>query len=322
MQRTPPPTPPPSQIVEKPTSAPTIAEAITTTLLSEPGILSQTTSLPDIHAETSNITERKKRKFDEGSDCSITATLSGMFRDFAAHQDKRFNELQSTMKILTEQNEELRETVTLMSSKYDEFLARIDELESERKDDKKHIKFLETKIENMERKTRASGIEIRNVPKTTSEGQIETKDDLCDLVSNMGKAINVEINKSEIRDIYRINSKDTNKPIIAEFTSVLTKEKVITSVKNFNKTKPKGQKLNTSHLHLKQKILTPIPVFISETLTQVTQKLYYLARNYQKDHHYAFCWTSRGTVYLRKAENTPRIPIQGEVDLERLIKSE
>ncbi|KAJ8712280.1 hypothetical protein PYW07_005122 [Mythimna separata] len=201
-----------------------------------------------------------------------------------------------------------------MSHKYDEILSRIKLLEDAKKEDKKCISLLEQRIDTLERKTRASGIEIRNIPKMKPDRN-ETKSDLCLIAQQMGKTLNINIKDSDIKDMYRITAKDSSNPIITEFTSVLMKEKVLSAVKAFNKTKQKGEKLNTTHFI---KTDTVKPVFVAETLTQKTQKIFYLARAFQKEYGYEFCWTSRGIVYLRKSTGWAQIKIESESDLERL----
>lgn len=58
--------------------------------------------------------------------------------------------------------------------------------------------------------------------------------------------VNLDIQVADIRDIFRPITRDLQKPIIAEFSSVIKKEKLISAVKNFNKGKQKGKKLNTT----------------------------------------------------------------------------
>ncbi|CAH2095763.1 unnamed protein product [Euphydryas editha] len=146
------------------------------------------------------------------------------------------------------------------------------------------------KIEKMEQKSRCAGIEIRNIPKTNKE----TKSNLCSIIKNVGKVLNVDLTDSDIKDIYRISSKDLTNPIVVEFSTVIMKEKMIKGVKLFNKSKMKGDKLNTTHLNY---ATATKPVYISETLTQKTQKLFYLARNFAKNSNYNFCWMSRGALH-------------------------
>ncbi|CAK1553275.1 unnamed protein product [Leptosia nina] len=291
-----------------------------TTLIENSAIVSLTTerqhydSEPNLHLLSTNVTERKKRKFDGDDSENFMVTIKYMFDAFSKEQNKRFQDLLVSVNCIREQNSELTKSVETMSSKYDEFLSRIKHLEDARKEDKKYVSILEQRLETLERKSRASGIELRNIPKTIT-GKPETKSDLCQLTQLMGKAINIDIRESDVRDIYRINSKDSSNPIIAEFTSVLVKEKILSAVKSFNKKKQKGEKLNTGHFGT----VGPIkPAFVTETLTQQTQKIFYLARTFQKEHGYDFCWTSRGVVYLRKNSNLSQIKIECQADLDKL----
>ncbi|CAG4988656.1 unnamed protein product [Parnassius apollo] len=140
-----------------------------------------------------------------------------------------------------------------MSDKCDEFLSYISTLEAGKKEDKKMIHQLEDKIEFLERASRPTGVEIRNVPKMKGE----TKDDLCSLVTNLVQSLN--LNQNDLKNLRRIKSKQNSYPILLNFNSVL--------LKDFNKTKDKGVKINTTHLkpkHSKQQ------VYVSECLTYKT----------------------------------------------------
>lgn len=152
------------------------------------------------------------------------------------------------------------------------------------------------------------------VPKVLKTGnKYEVKEDLCGLVKALSKSVKFEIIDSDIRDIYRVSSKkETNKPIIVELNSVILKDKLLQAVKVFNKTKPRDEKLNTRHLHVQGPAK---PVFISESLTLKAQRLFFLAREFARDNDYAFCWTSKGYVYLRKAENMPLLRSDRDEDL-------
>lgn len=68
--------------------------------------------------------------------------------------------------------------------------------------------------------------------------------------------------------------KDQFQPIILEFCSALKKEKTMDAVKKFNKNKSNNEKLNATHL---DPTLPKKPIFVSESLTQKTQHLFYLA---------------------------------------------
>lgn len=270
--------------------------------------------VPDLRTLAANITERKKRKFDESTGDLYTA-IQEMFESFSKEQEIRFQELSDTIKEVNAQNIELRNSVELMSKKYDEFLIKVSLLESEKLEDKKTIKLLEERLESQERKSRGSGIEVRNLPKTHGE----SKENLCNDIIKIGKTLELKIDSSTIRDIYRIPAKDGSNPVIVEFTSVLTKDSVLRGVKNYNKSKNKENKLNTTHINSEYPLK---PIYISETLTQQTQKLYYQARMFKKNYGYTFCWTANGIVYLKKNVDASQIRITNELDLDKLRVSQ
>lgn len=201
-----------------------------------------------------------------------------------------------------------------MSSKYDDFLQKISTLEKERKEDKILIKELEEKLEVSERKSRGAGIEIRNIPKHNGE----TKENLCNEIMQLGNTLSVNIDCSNIRDVYRLKSKDASNPVVVDLTSVLLKDKILKAVKSFNKTRAKGEKLNTTHLNDSYQSK---PLYISETLTHKTQRLYFLARQFKKSHGFDFCWTTNGFVYLKKTEDSSHIRINHDTDLDKLRNS-
>lgn len=306
LKRTPPPSPQPTR------SAASVNEnsgPSKTVLGTDVSDLQHCSSAPDLHSLAANITERKKRKHEGDND--LIAMLGQMFSDFSKKQESRLMELQSTVNKINEQNTDLQKSVDMMSHKYDEFLSRITSLENERIQDKKVIKDLEERLEALQRKSHASGIEIRNLPKIIGEN----KESLSNSIMKLGNIINVNIESTCINDIYRLKSKNTTGPVIVSFTTTLKKENIIKGIKRFNDSRGRGEKLNTHHL---DSTLPPKPIYVSEALTHNAQKLYYLARNFQRNHGYAFCWTLNGIVYLRKDENSPHIRILTEADLEKL----
>lgn len=121
---------------------------------------------------------------------------------------------------------------------------------------------------------------------------------------------------SELRDIYRPTSKrDSSRPIVVDFCSVVKKEDFLSAVKSFNKDKDRDHKLNTTLLktNTEQK-----PVYVSEYLTYKQRRIFYQARLFATDNGFAFCWTSRGVTYLKKKEGAPFIRVNNETDLPKI----
>lgn len=177
-----------------------------------------------------------------------------------------------------------------------------------RESDARSFKALEDRLEALERGSRSTCLEIRNVPVATSE----TKSSLLDSVIKAGEALKVPIQKSDIKDIYRIRSKDqASRTIIVDLCSTLQKEKIITMYRNFNKG---TSKLTTDHLRISG---PPKPIFISENLTSKMKRLFFLARNYAKV-NFQFCWVAHGKIFLRDRENRSLIHVADESDLKKV----
>lgn len=244
-----------------------------------------------------------------------------MFASFSMEQDKRFASLQGSMELIKTQNNDITKSIEFLSAKYDESLNIISTLRAERDKDSKVIRDLQTRLESLERKALTSTIEIRNVPHLNCDNtKAENKKELAQVVLDMATFLEIPISEKDIRDINRIGSHKKkisggNGPISVEFNSSILKESLTIAVKNFNKGKPNHDKLNTEHL----KIECPKQaLFLSEALSYNTKRLFFMTRQVAKDLNFTFCWTSKGVIYVRKAEGIPPIRISCETDLETL----
>lgn len=256
-----------------------------------------------------NITLRKRKR--DAEEFTRQEVLE-MFTSLKKEQDEKFDALmekvQSGINAHTEQNANISSSIEFLSQKYEEAISRINTLEQKIASDEKYIRSLEIKLEAIDRSLHSSSIEVRNVPKKLGE----TKEDLLNMVKKVGDALNVPIQPGEIRDVYRINTKnETSQPIIANLGTVVLRDKIIASVKSYNN-KYKSTKFSTTNL----KIEGPVkPIFVSESLTMPAKKLFFQAREFSKLNHFKYCWTSRGKIYLRRTDGTAPIRINQESDL-------
>ncbi|CAH0401850.1 unnamed protein product [Chilo suppressalis] len=222
----------------------------------------------------------------------LRSEMKAFFSSLSGVVEQHFNDIKL-------QNSEMRVSLQFLSDKYDDMAKLFQGLEEERKKDNKYISQLEEILEVLERKSKSSGLEIRNVPSLTSDHKKpETKEEITTIVKSMAMALEVELQDYDVKDVYRVNSKKgENKPIIVELNSAIKKEKIIQAIKELSRTK--GVKLNTEHF----KIPGPVNlVYVTETLTIKTQKIYYMAREFARQNGYSYCCTSKGQVYLRKAD--------------------
>ncbi|KOB52217.1 Uncharacterized protein OBRU01_26306 [Operophtera brumata] len=266
--------------------------------------------------KSGKITSRRtKRKFEDQDDSKYRTMVADMrmkFSVLASEQNKKLEVLQSTLTEIKERNSEFCKSLDFLALKYEELSGKLERSENDRQDERLYIQSLENKIEQLERQSKGSTVEIRNL---TKKSGTESKDDLCDLVKEVGKALKSPIQSFDIYDVYRNNTKgDAIKPITVEFNSVMAKNRFILSFKKFNKDH-KPDNLNSKHLHLEG---AEKRVFISEALTQKARKLFFLSREFAKENDFNFCWTAYGQIYLRKREGMQHIRVKDAMDLDKL----
>ncbi|CAH0722431.1 unnamed protein product, partial [Brenthis ino] len=214
-------------------------------------------------------------------------------------------------------NAEIVQSISFMNNKFEEMKKEIEELKKERQEQRIYIESLERKINDLQQKTRSSSVEIRNIPQNESE----TSSSLIQTVCSIGKVVGVHIPPSDFRDIYRLPGKPNNsatpRPIIAEFTTVQTKQKVISSVQSFNKTKKsRDDKMNTEIIGIAGKRQ---PVYITDKLSPSTKKLFFIAREFAKKNNFKFCWVSNGNIFLRKQVGEKQILVNNEKCLNDIL---
>ena len=270
-----------------------------------------------------NITHRNKRKcsesrIDQGSQLSIfMAEIKNMFTEFKEGQEKKFERLCESVEEIKNQNTKIQATVSFLSQDYDDLKGKIEnleaQLESERKNNLKSFQNLEEKFERVERGSRSTCIEIRNIPIRTTESKTE----LLSTVMNIGATLNVPMQPFEVKDIFRIGTKDPDKKtVIVDFTTNLLKEKFIGMYKKYN---TNNSKLTTELLRMHGPVR---PIFISENLTSKMKRLFFLARDFANSNQFRFCWIKNGRIFIRKEAGARHFGIKDESDLLKINISE
>lgn len=229
-------------------------------------------------------------------------------------QQEELKKIHPTLMEIKATNSEIQNSVAFLASQNDELKKKIEDLEMQNKKDKEYITLLEDKVEELQRENRKACIEIKNVPKI----QNESKEDLLKLFLTLCNNIGCDIEKRDIRDIFRVHRKnDTNKThLITEMSSTMLKTEILKQAKNYN-IKYK-EKLCAKHLGFTKNEYEPI--YVSEHLTMKGARLYFLARDLAKSQDYKFCWTSYGKIYVRKNENSPIIVIKNESHVNSLLQ--
>ncbi|XP_075990335.1 uncharacterized protein LOC142985986 [Anticarsia gemmatalis] len=230
-----------------------------------------------------------------------TALLNRLVSDVA--------DLKKQTSVLRNSNLEIEKSMSFINGQFEDMKKQINSLQKERDTYRSSISHLESVIQDLQMSSRSSTIELRNIPTNPNETPLL----LTSIVSKLGAMVNVDIAKTEVRDVYRLPGKTgTIRPIVAELNSVQTKVQLLESVRNFNKNRSKGDILSTQNLGIPGE---PKPVYIAEHLSPSMRKLYFKAREFSKQNKYMFCWTKNGAIYLRKKPGDKHVRIVSEVSL-------
>lgn len=243
--------------------------------------------------------KRKRAECDDETIVSFMADMKQMITDFQKEQNDKYQKLFAVVA-------DFRSAVDFLMAKNESLQDQVNRLGSEKKESSQYIQSLESKLDSLERVARSTCLEIRNLPTS----QTETKLTLVDTVLNVGKVLQVQIQPHEVKDIFRIRTKDpAQKTIIVDFTSVLVKERIISK---FRKSNRENNNLTTEKLRIPG---PSRPIFISENLPAKAKKLFYLAREFAKGNDFKFCWVSNGRIFLRKRDGGPLVWVNSESDL-------
>lgn len=260
------------------------------------------------------ISTRCKRKRDEDIHVDFENFKKEM-RDMMSKRDGEIDKITPALNEIKQTNKSIEASLSFLISQNEDLKKKVESLETQIKKDKDYIVVLEDKLEEAQRSSRKTCIEIKNVPKQSNE----TTETLIKYVSTLATNLNCQVNDSDIRDIYRVQSKRKDKintSIIVETRSTILKSDIIKRCKTFNI--KNIQKLRAKHLGIKTNEETPI--YISEQLTAKGSRLFFLARDLVKVKNYKFCWTSFGRVYVRRDEESRIITITNEGQIQNLMQ--
>ncbi|XP_061714627.1 uncharacterized protein LOC133523132 [Cydia pomonella] len=238
-----------------------------------------------------------------------------MMTDLKVTQEKELKKINPNLLEIKTSNAKIESSISFLTAQNEELKKKIDNLEQDRRADKEYINLLEEKIEDMSREARKKNLEIKNVPKLEKE----TRGDLINMVTKLSQNIGYTIAPTDISDIYRVRSRQSDKPnspIIVEMVSAIQKTDFLSKCKEHN-TVNKTNKLCAKHLGHSS---LDTPIYVTEHLTAKAARLRFLARDLARSKSYEFCWTSMGKVFVRKSKTSSIILITNESQIQRLFQ--
>lgn len=287
--------------------------------LSEPNvdkIDTYNTEESDDRVTPSYVYQRQKRGREHGFEDDLNnfkTEIKSMITTLLSAQQDELKKITTVQLDIKQANNNIESCLAFLTTQNEELKKKLEHLEIQSRKDRDYIVTLEDKIEDLQRGSRKTNLEIKNMPKLTKE----SKEDLTNMVLCLSKSLNCETKKEDIRDIYRVQGKketNTNAPIVVELSSTILKTEILKMCKIFNM--KHKEKLRAKHLGATKNEETTI--FVSEQLTAKGARLHFVARDLAKTKGFKFCWTAYGRVYIRKDENSPIILVRNESQVHNL----
>lgn len=224
------------------------------------------------------------------------AVLSGLVKDLS--------DLKNQCTQIRKSHSEMDQSLKFTNACYEDIKNKLFELENQKRENVDRINQLDQHIQDLQLQSRPATLELRNFlhnPKESSE-------DLLAMVTAVGKVIDIDLQASNLRDLYRLpGTSATPRPIVAEFVSVSKRNEFLTAVRRYNKGRPVANKLNSHTIGLSGENK---PIYVDEHLTPSKKKLFYDARVFAKENNFS-CWNSYGRIFIRKdAKDTNEKPTQ------------
>ena len=195
--------------------------------------------------------------------------------DFQNEVKKQLKEILDSMKNISDQINEIKNE--LMAAKRD-----ISKITEENNKLKQIINLNTFKVDSLEQYGRRENLRIYGIP----ESNENIDDDGEQIVHDIAKLLNVDLDNWDIQRAHRLGRKRSNKPrpIIVRFLSFKKRNEILNS-----KSKLKNNQVYPS-------------AFITEDLTPLRSKLLYYVKHHC-DEKFVMCHTRNGNILMKKSAN-------------------
>lgn len=235
---------------------------------------------------------------EDNADEDEKVTIGDLMREMRSNHERVTKDMQifrrevsQTLQFLSDSFEELKQENKLIKEKLKEEQKKLDIANT-------RIRALEERMEEIEHESRNKNIILTNVPTQESENTKE-------LVQKIIKAINVDMGREEFLST-RI-SKKLNAPILIKLKNEDTRRRILEQRKAHGTLKMQDCGFQQENI-----------VYFNEDLPRYKQELYAKARDFRREHRYAYVWVKDGKIFIRKTESARPLHIKSEKDLEHL----
>lgn len=232
---------------------------------------------------------------DEDISCKldkIICSIADMKKDIRAIHDIEKSITYMSDEII-DLKKELREVKTDLRREHAEKNTMKEKLERQNKE----IDDLKANVESLLVKEKAALAEVKGIPKKEGEA-------LKDIIISVAKAAGLQLKAADIKDVYRNRAMMGKLDLI---TVIFHDE----NVRNDFIVKCRKARLTLHAI----KYDGSESIYVNESLTWYTRKLFNAAQIFKKKEQYQFCWIKNGKVFLRKEQGSKIFSVRNEGDL-------
>ncbi|XP_046671022.1 uncharacterized protein LOC124361030 [Homalodisca vitripennis] len=259
----------------------------------------------EFRCEPCNKTRRKSMRLEYAEGGLTLETVMNTLKEMQEVQKNNAADFNKVYEALHTGLQENTGTLRGGMERIEEYVKEIDELKRENAALKSKVVNLEQRVEDLENYSRRNCLEIHGIP----EGRGER---VSDVVKEVGKALNMNIDEGMIDACHRIgrkgSEKDRPRGIIVKFVRRTDRDALM------NKRRERKKDFSTRHLGLN----TDIPIFVNDSLSPSRRRLFALARQQKKDKGYKYLWLRNGNILMRQHDGGEIIEIRTQADLSNL----
>lgn len=214
---------------------------------------------------------------------------------------KDFRDVRSSMDFMNKSFEEMKEKLELVRAENVELKRENKQLESLCGQLSQRVDECEVRLMQSEQYSRNLNVELKGIT-------VHRDEDLVRIVQEVGKTVGETIQEDDIEICHRVpvpNSEARN--VVVQFVRRTKRNEFLE--------KARRKRFTCADIGF----ATGGPVFVNEHLCPPMKKLLGQAISKKKEKRWKFVWVRNGSIFARKAENTPVIKIASTADLGKLV---
>lgn len=177
---------------------------------------------------------------------------------------------------------------------------------------KREVDVLNDRLNSQAQTMLRNELEITGVTETQNENLHHT-------ILMMSSLVGVKLNESDVDYVHRAGPRRNSghsqpRPVVVKFTKRAPRDQLLKAIK--------VRKLTTKDIDIEGE---PAKIYANERLTRANRLLFRDCRKQFKEAGFKFCWTSGGTIYVKKYEGKGKgseaLVVKSSADINRILQA-